>query len=125
MIGRVTWIGSLLALSLLGACRSNSIGTADCTPGDRVFVSCGCEMVGSCESDPDPVLRVCDGTLDASECRYLNQLGENDDGPSCGRCPGVSVVCPESGRLLVVPRGLYPDEIVQCDWDTRSDGPAE
>ena len=116
---------SLALLPLLAACRGNEVGTTECTPGDRVFVSCGCEMVGACESDPDPVLRVCDGALPLAECRYTNQLGENDDGPSCGRCPGVSVICPASGSLLVVPRGLYPDEIVSCQWAIRSDGPAE
>lgn len=106
-------------LHTASACRGNQVGTAECTPSSRVFVACGCDGVGSCAMEPDPVLRVCDGELAPSECTWENQLGENNDGPSCGTCPGVSVICPASGSLLVVPRGFFPDEIVRCDWALR------
>ena len=110
---------ALAALPLVAGCRGSKVGTASCNPGERVFVACGCDEVGSCEQAPDPVLRVCDGALAASECSWDNQLGENDDGPGCGRCPGLTVVCPASGSLYIAARGLYPDEIVDCEWALR------
>ena len=118
-LGLVAWIGSAI-----GGCRANTPGTAECEPGHQIFVGCGCQSVGTCDDDPDPVIRVCDGGDDAEPCAWDNQLGENDDGgPTCGRCPGVTVLCPPSGRLHVEPRGLYPDDVVTCDWDVRDDGP--
>lgn len=110
---------ALLVLPLIAGCRGNKVGTATCTPGQPVFVACGCEEVGTCAQAPDPVLRVCDGAAGGVDCTWETQLGENDDGPSCGRCPGLTVVCPESGTLYVAARGLYPDEIVNCDWALR------
>jgi hypothetical protein len=126
-VSRAAITSALLGVAAsIAGCRANQIATTDCEPGHRVFVGCGCQGVGTCESEPDPVLRICDGELLEAECSWDTQLGENDDGGrDCGRCPGVSVVCPPSGRLLVVPRGLYPDEIVTCRWDLRDDGPAE
>lgn len=121
---RAAMIGVALFASL--ACRAKTVDTTECTPGDRVFVACGCEMIGECSESANPVLRICDGAMPLEQCTWETQLAENDDGgPTCGRCPGASVVCPPSGQLLVVPRGRYPEEIVHCDWGLRDDGPAE
>lgn len=108
------------AIAIAG-CKANNVGTTACTPGATVFVACGCDGVGSCTMEPDPVLRVCDGEGGATACTWDTQLAESDDGPSCGRCPGVTVTCPASGTLYVEPRGLYPDEIVDCQWATREE----
>lgn len=118
-------LGSSIALASIAGCRANRVGVVSCEPGNSIFVSCGCQDVGSCEEEPDPVMRICDGATPPEACTWDNQLGENDDGGmTCGRCPGMYVVCPDSGSLLVVPRGLFPDEIVICDWDVRDDGPS-
>lgn len=122
MTARWMVIAVIVALPLGAGCRGNKVGTAECTPGEPVFIACGCEEVGSCEPDPDPVLRVCDGAEPATECTWETQIGENDDGDACGRCPSLTVTCPASGSVYVAARGLYPDEIVDCDWALRPGG---
>ena len=123
LMGKLCLAITLAAVPLVVGCRGNKVGTAACTPGEPVFVSCGCLGVGSCSEQPDPVLRVCDGSLSQEECTWDVQLGENDDGPMCGRCPGLTVTCPDSGDLLVIARGFYPNEIVDCDWALNEGGP--
>ncbi len=120
-----TFALAILAIIASG-CRVNRIESATCTPGQRVLVACGCEGVGSCIEHPNPVIRICDGAILEEDCGWDTQLAENDDGgPTCGQCPGARVVCPPSGLLLVIPRGLYPDEIVECDWAVRPDRPTD
>lgn len=121
--GPVCAVGVLALAALCGSgCRATSVGVAECAAGRIYFVGCGCEGIGVCSEELDPVLRVCDGARPPSECGWDTQLAENDDGGgSCGHCPGVRVRCPDSGRLLVVPRARYPDEIVVCDWGLREE----
>lgn len=40
-----------------------------------------------------------------------------------GRATIARVICPPSGRLLVVPSSWYPEEIVRCDWAIRESPP--
>lgn len=100
-------------------CRAAEVGTTECAPGRAVTIGCGCESLGECTGDP--VLRVCDGTLTARECDFRNALAEVNDGPDCGRCASLTVTCPPSGSLLVVPRGFYPGELPVCAWEVRSE----
>lgn len=113
---------ALAAIAVAG-CRPSQAGEASCGPGNQVLVACGCEGLGMCAERPDPVLRVCDGSMSEAQCGWDTQLGENDDGEGCGNCPIVRVICPPSGRLLVVPSSWYPEEIVRCDWAIRESPP--
>lgn len=113
-------LSASLAIAIAG-CRPELGGTASCTPGRAVLVACGCEGVGACDERPDPVLRVCDGSIEESTCTWDTLLGENDDAVGCGQCPAVRVTCPPSGALLVVPRSHYPDEMVRCEWALREE----
>lgn len=105
-----------LTMSLpMSACgRGRNPGTADCTPGEAILVGCSsaCE-VGSCSGDP--VLRVCEGSIDVRGCaEAFGILSESDD--SCGTlCPAARLTCPASGRITVVHRAFRGDDYT-CDW---------
>jgi hypothetical protein len=106
----------VLAVSLaLSACgRGRDPGTVDCTPGEALLVGCASACgVGACSGDP--VLRVCEGSIDVDGCAdAVGILAESDD--SCETlCPSARTVCPASGRITVVHRA-FRDGDYTCDW---------
>lgn len=113
-------LGLVVGLALISGCRARSRDTEviTCTPGVSVMVACGggCGL-GRCSGDA--TLTVCDGTLSVDACMSgaPGFLGFNDDG--CGSlCPGLTVTCPTSGTLLVVPAG-YMGRDFSCSWEAQ------
>ncbi|MDQ3032460.1 MAG: hypothetical protein M3Y87_08600 [Myxococcota bacterium] len=107
-------VALLIGVAALGCGRGRDPGTIECTPGEALLVGCSSACgVGSCSGDP--VLRVCDGSIDSRACAdALAILGESDD--SCETlCPSTRVVCPASGRITVVHRA-FREGAYTCDW---------
>jgi hypothetical protein len=110
-----------MGLALTAGCRprNRAPDVTTCTPGTSVLVACGsgCRL-GACSGDA--TLTVCDGTLSIDSCMAGAEgfLGFNDD--MCGSlCPGLTVTCPPSGTLLVVPAGYMGRTDFTCAWETQ------
>nr|WP_206607022.1 hypothetical protein [Sandaracinus sp.] len=113
-------LACIFALSTVGCSADETVGrgaeTISCTPGSEVTVACGASDLGFCSGDP--ILTVCDGAEVPEEMcgdSGTETLGRNDD--SEGRCPSVTVTCPDSGELSVKPTAF--SGVPTCDWDTR------
>ncbi|MDQ3031123.1 MAG: hypothetical protein M3Y87_01805 [Myxococcota bacterium] len=110
---------TLAAFAMMSGCKSSSSrggGLIACTPGSRVEIACGAGCgLGSCTGDA--FLNICDGTIGVGSCNDSTDFASNDDG--CGSlCPGLTVVCPESGALTVSPRA-FGSRSFTCDWESR------
>lgn len=117
LIGGRLLLAGMLVGSLAACGRGRDPGTVSCTPGERLLVGCAAACgVGACSGDP--VLRVCDGDVDARACAdAIAILGEGDD--ACDSlCPSARVTCPASGHVTVVHRA-YRDGAYACQWDVQ------
>lgn len=88
------------------AFASGAQGVA-CEPGELLTVGCGCPA-GSCGGDP--VLRVCEGT---AACGAQTALALGDD--TCGFCPQLEFLCPESGVYSVLAGSYAPGVPFTCN----------
>jgi hypothetical protein len=124
-------ICALLGVAVAG-CPSTTPGPDGpyaCAPGTEILVGCrdACGL-GSCTGDP--IIRICNGTVDAETCRGLAPgapllVAEQDDSSECGGasafCPVVRVTCPSSGSIRVVHRA-YGASTYTCEWAARAEG---
>lgn len=112
MLGAMRLACFMLVL-LVGCTSTRDDETVTCTPGTNLLIGCDGVDLGSC--DGDPVLRVCNGTLDPAMCRAATDgFAEADD--DVGRCPRLVVECPSSGVVTVTTRSFVRMEGYVCDW---------
>jgi hypothetical protein len=81
---------------------------ATCVPGEVVTIGCGCNIPGSCGGDP--MLRVCKGS---EACGSQSSLAFVDD--TCGLCPQVEFICPETGIYSVLSGPFSSGQPFVCD----------
>lgn len=113
-------LAALATVLSIAGCRRGNTGSdvETCTPGATLRVTCGggAECGGRCSGDA--TLTICEGSASDGACLGgEGRIGFDDD--SCdGLCPGVTVTCPASGSIRIVPSG-YMGSTFSCEWVVR------
>lgn len=113
----------VLLVAALAGCRNGGTSAAieECVPGETLVVGCAASCgIGRCEGDP--VLRICDGALGLGGCgeAATGMFVDTDD--SCSSlCPRTRVVCPASGSIAVLTRGIGSGRYL-CEWEAEHRG---